>query len=191
MGSGCFLHGVLGSCPEEEIAANSANIQATMSQMNLQREHWFEVQDELDEKLYLIGDTVTELHHRQEEITSQSDMFWNATSLALQVLQNNSREMRMCDVYLFTRTQANHVRTTVLAEVDALISAIRSYRAALVAYRINLLNSLSHLSFGRLPLSLVARGVLSDILMEVATHQLRAPDRFNPGSTPGRYFGIL
>ena len=177
MGSGCFLHGVLGSCPEEEIAANAADIRATMQEMNLQRTHWFQLQDELNERFYIIGDTVTELHQRQEDIITQSEEFWNVTSTAIRVLHNNTREMRMCDVYLFTRTQANHVRTTILAEVDALISSIRSYRAALVAYRINLLNSLSHLSFGRLPLSLVDRAVLSDILMEVATDQLREPDR--------------
>ena len=177
LGSGCFLHGVLGSCPEEKIAANTANVQATMQEMNLQRKHWFQLQDELDDKFYLIGDTVTELYNRQDEIVNHTDEFWRATNTALRALHNNTREMRMCDVYLFTRTQANHVRTTVLAEVDALISSIRSYRAALVAYRINLLSSLSHLSFGRLPLSLVDRGVLSDILMEVATAQLHAPDR--------------
>ena len=83
----------------------------------------------------------------------------------------------MCDAFLFTRTQANHIRTSILAEVDNLISGIRSYRAALVAYRINLLNSLSHLSLGRLPLSLVERETLGAILTEVATGELHTPDR--------------
>ena len=77
LGSGCFLHGVLGSCPEEEIAANAASIRDTMQEMNLQRKHWFELQDELDEKFYLIGDSVTELHLRQEDIATHSAEFWN------------------------------------------------------------------------------------------------------------------
>ena len=175
--SGCFLHGVLGTCDDDQVAANSDSIRATMHEMNLQRRHWQELQDDLNERFYLIGDTVTELQQMKTDILDHEEEFWNATSTALDILRNNSRQMRMCDVYLFTRTQANHIRTSILAEVDSLIANIRSYRAALVAYRINLLNSLSHLSLGRLPLSLVERGVLSEILMEVATDQLHAPDR--------------
>ena len=173
----CFLHGVLGTCPDKKIQANSEGIRRTMNEMNLQRQHWLELQNDLNDRFYVIGDTVTQLQDMQRQITHSQAEFWNQTNLAIRVLQNNTRTMRMCEVYLFTRTQANHIRATILSEVDSLIALIRSFRTALTAYRINLLNSLSHLSFGRLPMSLVDRKVLGDILMEVATAQLRAPDR--------------
>ena len=177
LGSSCFLHGVFGTCPDNALRSNSFNVQRTMREMNLQRRHWVKLQADLDEKFYVIGDTVTELHSRQEEVVRGKERIWNETHAAINILQNNTRVLRLCDAYLFTRTQANHIRTSILAEVDSLISGIRSYRAALVAYRINLLNSISHLSLGRLPLSLVERETLGEILTEVATGELHTPDR--------------
>ena len=91
LGSHCFLHGVFGTCPNNAIGDNALNIQETMKQMNLQRRHWIALQAELDEKFYVIGDTVTKLHHRQEEIAQGQERVWNETHAAINILQNNTR----------------------------------------------------------------------------------------------------
>ena len=56
-------------------------------------------------------------------------------------------------------------------------SDVKSYRAALTGYRMNLLNSIPTLLQKRLPMSLVPRDSLMKILDYVAREQMNARDR--------------
>ena len=80
------------------------------------------------------------LENFQREIMDRQTAQWNVTATALERLGNNTKLLRECDEFLFIRSQANHIRTTVLAVIDNIYTGAKAYRVALLAYRINVLN---------------------------------------------------
>ena len=93
----------------------------------------------------------------QRELLDRQTEQWNVTAAALERLGNNTKMLRECDEFLFIRSQANHIRATVLAVIDNIYTDAKAYRVALLTYRINVLNSLSAISHGRVPMSLISR----------------------------------
>ena len=85
--------------------------------------------------------------------------------------------MRNCDQMLYSRQQINFNFDTVSSLLSLFYSNIKSYRAALFAYRINLLNSIPALLSKYVPMSLLSKESLEIVLNKVAIQQIRALDR--------------
>ena len=175
----CFLSGIFGGCHSKAIKANKRDIQRAYNEIYLQEQRWAKLRDGLNNKFYLVAKETEALEMFQRELLDRQTAQWNATSTALAQLSNNTKMLRECDEFLFIRSQANHIRTTVLAVIDNIYTGAKSYRVALLTYRINLLNSLTALSHGRIPMSLISRPDLEGILTDVATEQLRSTERLS------------
>ena len=142
----CILAGIFGSCAKKDIEINRQKIDLALEQIHRQGERWTKVVTGLNEKFFLVATELAEVHKAQNALQEQQELMWNETVGALDKLEENTRMLRQCEEYLFIREQANHIRTTVLAELGQLYSNIKAFRTALWAYRATLLAAIGPLS---------------------------------------------
>ena len=187
----CLLHGAFGTCSKKQINANRRDIDTALAQIHAQGERWTEVVNEVNQKFYLVATEMEQLTRIQHQMQKQQDEFWNATESALDILANNTKLLRQCQEYLYIRNQANHIRTTILTELGLLYTNIKTYRAALWAYRVTLLGAVAPLSNGKLPMAIIDRKSLEAILTAVGAQLLRDDERLTlaiPLSEPLAYY---
>ena len=187
----CLLHGAFGTCSKKQINANRRDIDTALAQIHAQGERWTEVVNEVNQKFYLVATEMEQLTRIQHQMQKQQDEFWNATESALDILANNTKLLRQCQEYLYIRNQANHIRTTILTELGLLYTNIKTYRAALWAYRVTLLGAVAPLSNGKLPMAIIDRKSLEAILTAVGAQLLRNDERLTlaiPLSEPLAYY---
>ena len=187
----CLLHGAFGTCSKKQIRANRADIDRALKLIQEQGQRWTQVVNEINDKFYLVATQMEQIQDLQVKMANQQEEFWNATEEALDILSNNTKLLRECQEYLYIRNQANHIRTTVLAELGLLYTNIKAYRAALWAYRATLLGAIAPLSRGQLPIALVDRKSLEAIMAKVGAELLRDDERLTlaiPLSEPLAYY---
>ena len=92
--------------------------------------------------------------------------------------------MRNCDQLIFTRQQINFNFDTIASLLSLFYSNVKSYRAALFAYRLNLLNSIPALLNNLSPMSLLDRASLEQVIAEVQAIQKKALDRLTVAIPP-------
>ena len=171
LGDGCIA-GILGPCEtEKNVAANRDVLNEAIQRLGEQQLKWTALSDNLDEKFYVIGSDLKELHQTQNELAQSQWEFWNATSTTLDGLTTAVKTMTICTEYLFARSQMNLLRTTILARVQTMLSSLQAFRVALWAYRSTLLDAIPGLSHGYLPMSLVSRDTLIQILERTSSGQ--------------------
>ena len=164
LADGCIA-GVLGPCStEKKVAQNRVAVREALKRLNDDRLRWTSMHEHLDEKFYLVASEMKEIRQSQEELERNQHDFWNATAATLEGLTSSVKTMTLCTEYLFSRSQMNLLRTTILARVQSMLSSIQSFRVALWAYKATLLDSIPGLSHGYLPMSLVPRATLLEIL---------------------------
>ena len=95
----------------------------------------------------------------------------------LDIFEKNFQLFRDCTQMLFSNQQFNFNFDTVASSLSILYADIKSYRSALYAYSINLLNSIPILLDKRLPMSSVPRKSSLAILDSVHDRQKRSLDR--------------
>ena len=94
----------------------------------------------------------------------------------LDIFEKNFQLLRDCTQMLFSNQQLNFSFDTVASSLSILYSDIKSYRSALYAYSINLLNSIPILLDKRLPMTSVPRESSFAILDSVHDRQKRSAD---------------
>ena len=102
---------------------------------------------------------------------------WDIVEQQFEIFNKNFHILRDCTQLLYTQQQLNFNYDTVTALLLTLYADIKSYRAALYAYRLNLVNAVPSLLDKRLPISLVPRASLSVILESVHEAQMQHLDR--------------
>ena len=163
--SGGCIAGVLGPCHDKRnIALNRANLQATMQRLAQAETKWEAIQTQNQEKFYVVASDLKNLHENQRLIQQNQEELWNATQATLQGLGNALQRMTICTEFLFTRTQLNLLRTTLASRLHILHASLQGFRAALWSYRATLLDSIPNMAVGLLPMSLVPRDTLLQIL---------------------------
>ena len=176
--TGCVA-GILGPCHEKKhIAQNRHALNQALDRLNEQETKWTALTHNMDEKFYLVASEMSELQKAQSNIVAQQQAFWNATADTIEKISDSVKTMAVCIEYLFTRSQLNQFRNTILARVESILSAIQSFRVALWAYRAALVTAIPGLTNGFLPIALVPRDALIAILERVATHQAHTGEHY-------------
>ena len=80
---------------------------------------------------------------------------------------------------LFSNQQLNFNFDTLSSLLAMIHASVQSYRSALFAYRMNLLNAIPVLLRGHLPVSLIPMESLMVILQQVAIEQATSTDRLS------------
>ena len=177
--TGCIA-GILGPCHDQKNIANNRNgLNAAIDRLNEHEMKWTALTHNVDEKFYLVASEMSELRKAQSDIATQQAQFWNATADTINAITSSVKTMTACIEYLFTRSQLNLFRNTILAKVETILSAIQSFRVALWAYRAALLSVIPGLANGYLPIALVPREALVQILERVATHEAHTGEHYS------------
>ena len=94
----------------------------------------------------------------------------------LQIFRKIIHEMRNCDQLLFSRQQVNINFDTVASLLSLYYLNIKTYRAALFAYHINMFNSVPANLFDYVPMSLLNRESLRKVIKVIHYNQIYDTD---------------
>ena len=189
LATGCVA-GVLGPCPNEHnIAANRQQIQTAIANIEASNQHWAQVQSETNEQIFVLNKNVDQLAANQRTLQQNQQDLWSATQDTLNGLAQGLRTMQICTEYLFTRTQLNLLRNTLSSRLQLVHSSLQAFRAALWSYQATVLDAIPGLAVGLLPMSLVSRTTLLQILDAVHSklarsdaHSDTSPDTRQPST---------
>ena len=93
------------------------------------------------------------------------------------VYEQNFHILRDCDQLLFANQQLNFNFDTVSSLLSMIHASVKSYRSALLAFRMNILYSIPVLLKGHFPMSLIPIESLLVIMDSVSLRQSKAEDR--------------
>ena len=109
---------------------------------------------------------------------------WRVVTQQMASFRGDIHVMRNCDQFLFTRQQINFNFDTIASLLSLFYSNVKSYRAALFAYRLNLLNSIPAFLNQYIPMSLLDRASLDEVVSVVQSIQNKALDRLTLAIPP-------
>ena len=182
MGPGsCGLSGIFGSCQSEK---NSANIVRLFDIASSLSENVQELNEETNDIFYIVSKELHKLHDLQNQMREIQNSNWKTIFDQTEIFRQDIHLMRNFDQLLYSRQQINFNFDTISSLLSLFYSNLKSYRAALFAYRINLLNSIPALLNKYVPMSLLSKDSSSSessslevVLNKVAVQQIRALDR--------------
>ena len=127
----------------------------------------------------MVENELAALHDIQRELVDTQNKNWALIQQQFYVFEHNFHVLRDCNQLLFSNQQLNFNFDTLSSLLAMIHASVKSYRAALFAFRMNILNSIPVILRGHLPMSLVPTESLMAILKSVAMKQATAEDRLS------------
>ena len=180
----CVLKTVFGGCDDGRIKQNQKNIEAAYQYMNIITDEIKTITSEQNDKFFMVAGELRDVRAKQQVIIDTQNKNWEAASKQFAIIRNNTNEMRNCLQYLYTRQQTGHHSIILQSFFQTLYTNIKSYRAALYAFRINILNALAPLINQYLPISLIPREQLRHILTTIHLGESGNADRLTLAIPP-------
>ena len=175
---GCGLRGIFGNC-QDQSKANAENIRRLSEFQDSLTAYVTEFTTDSNKKFYLVENELAALNAIQKEMAETQDKNWAIIQEQLNVYEQNFNILRDCDQLLFANQQLNFNFDTVSSLLAMIHASVKSYRSALFAFRMNILNSIPVLLQGHLPMSLIPMESLLAILDSVSLEQSKAKDRLS------------
>ena len=176
-GGDCGITGSFGMC-QNHGRQNAENIERLNQYASALTDHVLQVEGQANENFFMISNELSEIQKAQMEMNENQNRNWKIIEKQFDVFERNIHIMRNCNQLLFSHQQLNFNFDTVASLLNVLYADAKSYRSALYAYRINLLNSIPILLNKRLPMSLVPRNSLLVVILDsVYESQKDAADR--------------
>ena len=178
----CGLRGIFGNC-QGQSKANAENIRRLADFQNSLTEYVTEFITHTDEKFFLVENELAALNAIQSEMAATQDKTWVIIQEQLAVYEQNFIYeqtyliLRDCAQLLFANQQLNFNFDTVSSLLSTIHASVKSYRPALFAFCMNILNSIPVLLKGHLPMSLFPMESLLVIMDSVSLRQSKAEDR--------------
>ena len=138
-----------------------------------------QIKEETNDKFFMVSNELAEIREIQTQMSKTQNKNWAVVEEQFDILEYNIHILRDCDQMLYSNQQINYNFDSAAALLTLLYSDVKSYRAALYSYRLNLLNSIPTLLRKHLPMSLVPRELLMAILDHVGREQYKAADRLS------------
>ena len=174
--SDCGITGIFGNC-QESGRKNAENIDRLNRFTSILTDYVVEFEENTNEKFFMVSNELSEIRKAQKEMNENQAKNWKIVQEQFVVFEKNFHILRDCTQMLFSNQQLNFNFDTVFSLLSTLYADTKSYRAALYAYKVNLLSSIPILLSNRLPMSLVPRESLRAILDSVYNSQKDASDR--------------
>ena len=172
----CGLRGIFGNC-QDQSKANAENFRRLSDFQNSLTGYVTVSITNSDEKFFLVENELAALNAIQSEMAATQDKSWVIIQEQLAVYEQNFHILRVCDQLLFANRQLNFNFDTVSSLLSVIHASVKSYRSALFAFRMNILNSIPVLLKGHLPMSLIPMESLLAIMGSVSLRQSKAEDR--------------
>ena len=119
------------------------------------------------------------LYAIQNDLIETQNHNWGIIQQQFDTFQYNFHVLRDCNQMLFSNQQLNFNFDTLSSLLAMIHASVKSYRSALFAYRMNLLNAIPVLLRGHLPMSLIPMESLMVILQQVAIEQATSTVRLS------------
>ena len=174
--SDCGLAGIFGTCQARE------NAQAIDRLFDMSEQIFssvYHLKNATDQKFFIVSKELQAIRDIQQQMQDIQNANWKIISEQMQIFKDNIREMRNCDQLLYSRQQINFNFDTVASLLSLYYSNIKAYRAALFAYHINMLNSVPALLSHYVPMSLLDRESLKQVIEVVHYNQIYATDHLS------------
>ena len=174
--AGCGgITGIFGFC--QRTSQNAENIDRLANSFNCLNDYVMEIGAQTDEKFFLVADELAKVYKVQNEMQENQNRNWKLVEEQFAIVDHNLTALAACMEIQSSRQQVNFNFDTAASLLLTLYADIKSYRAALYSFRINVINAIPTLLDKRLPISLVPRKSLIKILDAVHDSQKNAPDR--------------
>ena len=174
----CFIKSVFGGC-DKRLKRNQENIIQAMAYLQYLTEHVEQTTTSQKEKFFEVSGELKAIKEAQDEIIKTQNRNWELAEGQFTALRQIVHHMRNCLQYLYVREQINQ-HSLVLSNIfQTILANIKTYRAALHTFRINVLNSQTPFMNQLLPMSLVPRQQLHEILTMVHLQQNGLQDRLS------------
>ena len=175
---GCGIRGIFGSC-QDQPKANADNIRRLSDFQDVLTQFVSEFTAVTDNRFFLVENELAALYSIQKEMAETQNKNWAIIQEQFDVFQHNFHILRDCTQLLFSNQQLNFNFDTLSSLLAMIHASVKSYRSALFAYRMNVLNAIPVLLRGHLPMSLIPMDSFLVILQQVATEQATASDRLS------------
>ena len=169
------ITGIFGSC--QRTSQNAENIDRLANSFNSLNDYVMEIGAQTDEKFFLVADELAKVYKVQNEMQENQNRNWKLVEEQFAIIDHNLNALATCMEIQLSQQQLNFNFDTAASLLLTLYVDIKSYRAALYSFRINVINAIPTLLDKRLPISLVPRKSLIKILDSVHDSQKNAPDR--------------
>ena len=138
-----------------------------------------EMEDETNKKFFLVTNEIAEIRHIEQLMAENQNKNWKIIEDQFQTIERNFHVLRGGTQILYSNQQLNFNLETVASRLKLVYADVKSYKAALHAFKNNLLGSVPTLLHQRLTISLMPRESLLAVLNSVYKSQINAPDRLN------------
>ena len=159
------------------ITIYAENIDRLANSFNSLNDYVMEIGAQTDEKFFLVADEHAKVYKVQNEMQENQNRNWKLVEEQFAIVDHNLNALATCMEIQLSQQQLNFNFDTAASLLLTLYADIKSYRAALYSFRINVINAIPTLLDKRLPISLVPRKSLIKILDAVHDSQKNAPDR--------------
>ena len=166
----CGIMGIFGSC-QDQARANAENIEALEEYSMALTDYVAEVETSSNEKFFAISNELAEIKNIQKQTIENQNKNWKVVQEQFETIQGNFHILRDCTQTLFSNQQLNFNYDTASSLLAVLHADITTYKAALYAFKSNILNSIPTLLDKRLPMSLVPRESLLAVIDAVYRSQ--------------------
>ena len=148
--------GIFGSC-QDQAQENAKNIETLEQYSMALTDYVSEIETSSNEKFFAISNELSEIRAIQQQTIKNQNRNWKIPGEQFDAIQGNFHILRDCTQTLFSNQQINFNFDTAASLLNAIYADITSYKAALYAFKTNVLNSIPTLLDQRLPMSLVPR----------------------------------
>ena len=170
------MRGIFGNC-QDQSKANAENNRRLADFQNSLTDYVTEFITNTGEKFFLFENVLAAHNAIQSEMAATQDKNWVIIQEQLAVYEQNFHILRDCDQLLFANQQLNFNFDTVSSLLSMIHASVKSYRSALLAFRMNILYSIPVLLKGHFPMSLIPIESLLVIMDSVSLRQSKAEDR--------------
>ena len=167
--------GIIGNCPDQPKGI-AENVPRLADFQNSLTAYVTEFMTNRDEK-FLVENHLAALNAIQSEMAFTQDQNWVIIQEQVPVYEQIFHFLRECDQVLFANQQLNFNFDTVSSLPAKIHACVKSYRSALFAFRMNILNSIPVLLKGHLSMSLIPMESLLAIMDSVSLRQAKAGNR--------------
>ena len=158
----------------QRTSQNAENIDRLDNIFNGLNDYVMEISNQTDEKFFLVAGKVCKV---QNEMQENQNRYWKLVEEQFATVDHNLNGIATCMEMQATQQQLNFKFDTAASLFLTLYADIKSYRAALYSFRINVINAIPTLLDKRLTIFLVSRKSFTKILDAVHDSQKNAPDR--------------
>ena len=161
-GTACSLGSIFGACGGSN--RDREDIDLALSQIELNNNGWAEVKGKVNSKMYLIADQLEDVNSVQKRIIQTQKNHSMVLMQAVDIIQNNSRSLMACSQLFYARDQMLQVQASLLGSFSALLNELKMYRVAIYSYKLTILHSVMIMVNKLIPMALLPRSDLEEIL---------------------------